>query len=218
MKRVSLVVYLLILHVVIAAVLIGSDFLLSVGGRLGLTDPNAPAVHRMQDVLVSRVDPSVPAHASVFLGDSITHGLATAAVAPISVNFGISGQTAAQLANSIDRFASVKRASRVYLLIGTNDITLKQASELPASFKRIIAAIPANVPIIWSAIMPRAALAEIAREVNKQAAATCADRPGCVFLDTEKSLSDPSFYSDGLHLNATGYTVWISELKRHTAL
>ena len=39
------------------------------------------------------MDSLVPVGATVFIGDSITQGLATSAVVPLSVNYGIGGDT-----------------------------------------------------------------------------------------------------------------------------
>ena len=116
MKRIAIPVYILLLHLALAALLVKTN----VASRLGLTaPPENPHIVNMRGIHAWR-DQTMPDGAAVFLGDSLTERLATAAVASNSVNFGVSWQTSAQLLQSIPK--TLDRAGVVYLLIGTNDI------------------------------------------------------------------------------------------------
>jgi lysophospholipase L1-like esterase len=161
------------------------------------------------------MDASVPAGAAIFLGDSITQGLATAAVAPYSVNYGIGSATTGELLDNLPVYKSLRRAGAVFLLIGINDIGRGQTIGLEGRLQAIADAIPAGVPLVWSAIMPAyvdRADPEAIRQANRAIARTCAARPGCVYVDTG-ALSDAALFSDGVHPNTAGYAVWIGALR-----
>lgn len=221
MKRKLLILYIIALPIVIGVLVFKTDFLTRVYTNLGLIEPGRNAVLLTQRLLQERRDPHVPDGASIFLGDSITHGLATAAIADYSVNFGIGQQTAAQLATSISRYKSLQRAGRIYLSIGTNDLGLGNGNSLKNSFKKILSEIPLEIPLIWSAIMPRTELMPEIKEANFLIANLCAERPQCVFIDVYDAMTDTSgqplhgIYTDGVHPSEKGYAIWIQTLQQN---
>src|SRR6478736_3871224 len=98
-KTTIIVVYLIALHILLAVAWLGS-------ARNTQRQPeDIPFITMMRGVH-EWMDASVPAGATIFLGDSITMALATAAVAPYSVNYGISWQRSDQLIKSMDIYQS----------------------------------------------------------------------------------------------------------------
>jgi lysophospholipase L1-like esterase len=163
------------------------------------------------------MDGSVPAGAAIFLGDSITQGLATAAVAPDSVNFGIGAATTSELLRNLPSYKSLERASSIFLLIGTNDIGEGLTRGLDERLRAISLAIPLDKPLIWSGIMPAYSdrhRPEMIAAANKTIHDLCSRRTECFYIDTQAIFSaDRSLLSDGVHPNDAGYSRWIDALR-----
>lgn len=160
-------------------------------------------------------DPQVPDGATVFLGDSITAGLLTSNLAPRTVNYGISGATTADVLNVIDKLPSVKRASRIYLAVGVNDVH----DGLPGTedrFRAIATAIPAGTSVVWSAVLPTAhprISVEAVQRVNEEARAACAARSRCTWVPAPE-WREGYLLADGVHLSGAGYAAWAAALRR----
>lgn len=168
-----------------------------------------------------RIDPLVPSGASIFFGDSITMSIPTAAVEKNSVNFGIGGQNSSELLQSLPSYESVSRAKRVYIMIGTNDFFRGSPTQLGENYKRIIASIPSNIPIILSSIPPIRGRDE--RDIQSAVDASrsaCSNRKGCFFVDLHAELVTDDgdiipdvLMEDGIHLSKTGSQIWIKLLQ-----
>jgi lysophospholipase L1-like esterase len=154
--------------------------------------------------LQRQADPHQPDGAVVFLGDSITQGLAAGAVAPDAVNLGIAHLTAERLAVALPEMTAVDRARVVVLMIGTNDLGRGQD---PARALRLIAN-RIHAPLVWHAVTPRDGVA--VPEVNAEIARLCAARPDCTFVDTAMGAGD---FTDGVHLSHSGYAKLIASLR-----
>lgn len=221
MKRVVLAAYVVALHAVVAAALVTSDFLENAAARFGFVEPGRKLVLASQRRLQERMDPSVPVGAAVFLGTSITQGLAVAAVADRSVNFGIGSQTARQLADSMPGYHSLQRARIVFLEVGANDVGTQRLAGLAGELERVAAAIPATVPLVWSGVMPRTGVRDDVRNANAVIQALCARRANCRYVDSEAAMTGqdgallPDIYLDGVHPSARGYQLWIGALREH---
>ncbi|RZA34346.1 MAG: hypothetical protein EOP92_16160 [Lysobacteraceae bacterium] len=174
-----------------------------------------------------RADPHVPPGAVVFMGDSIVQSLATSAVAPYAVNYGIGTQTTAALLDHLAIYAtSLQRASAVVFSIGVNDVANGRAAGLPERYRLLIDAVPPQTPVVVSAIGPviRGVNAvemtgEIGR-VNQTLKEMCARRAACRYVDTwalfagrENGFNPRYFMADGLHLSRQGYNAWIGALR-----
>ncbi|MGO9565931.1 MAG: SGNH/GDSL hydrolase family protein [Desulfomonilaceae bacterium] len=202
-----------------------TDFIPKLKGKIGLSAPLDP--HYQSMIKYHKwMDGNIPDNSVVFLGDSITQGLAVAAVAPYSINYGIGGETTAQLLDAVPYYKSLRRAKTLVLAIGINDIAQGKQNGLNERYKRIIAAIPHEVPLIWSSVMP----VKVARwmkmnesdvsDANRTIKSLCERRGNCVFVDTHKFLTDSNnqiilryFLDDGVHLSPEGYRQWIAALK-----
>jgi len=166
------------------------------------TDPHIGTMRRYH----AWADASQPAGAVIFLGDSITEGLAVSAVAPVAVNYGIGKQATGDLLVSMRGYGSIGRARLVVLTIGTNDVSRKQLAGIEDRLRAISAAIP--VPLLWNAVPPstRGDSAPVNAIIRK----VCAERPDCTYLETP---FQPGDFRDGTHLSDAGYARWIAAMR-----
>ena len=100
MKKVVIAAYLVAVHALLGIALVKTDLISRVSARLSFGNPQPPEedsiIPRLREVH-GQMDSSIPKGATIFLGDSITMGLATAAVAPNTINYGIGWQRSDQL-------------------------------------------------------------------------------------------------------------------------
>ena len=220
----SLTGYLILLHLLLAVLVLKTDFLPRLTAKLGNNTTHTSDPHVANMLKHQRwMDDAVPAGAIIFLGDSITQSLATAAVAPYSVNYGIGTATTSDLLQAMPNYRSLGRADTVVLAIGINDILRGKQEGLSERYRQIVQSIPPSTALVWSGVMPAARTLADPDQItfaNQTIKALCAARPNCVFLDTVILLSnnrEPNpelFLKDGLHLSPVGYKTWIAALKR----
>lgn len=168
-------------------------------------------------------DPQVPANAVIFLGDSITQGLATAAVTPYSVNYGIGGENTAQLLAALPSYQSLAHVSTIVLEIGINDYIQGIQDGIIDRYRNIVAVLPKENTLFWNAILP--VRQDIVRlmdliDTNRIIKTLCEERKNCFYIDTWKFLTDKEgniiseyFLDDGIHLSVKGYQQWILALQ-----
>jgi lysophospholipase L1-like esterase len=211
------------LHLFSVALIVKTDFIPKVKAKLGVAATPNPHVSNMVRYH-QWMDKSVPDKATIFLGDSITQGLATAAVAPYSINYGIGSENTAQLLDALPSYISLTRASTIVLAIGINDLAQDMKNGLNDRYKKITEVLPQKTLLIWNAVMP-ARHEKIAPQdivnANKVIKSLCANRGTCIFVDTWSFLADKNgrminslFLDDGVHLSPDGYTAWISALRQ----
>lgn len=175
-----------------------------------------------------RMDGNVPDRAVIFIGDSLTQGLSTDAVACPSVNYGIGSDTTVGVLGRLGEYGSLKRASAVVLAIGVNDLLFRDNAGIVENYRRILASLPPDLPVVCSALLPihepiygpSAVTNARIRELNTALKALCSNQPRCEFSDAGPDLTDGSGNlretlqdSDGIHLNARGNAIWIGVLK-----
>lgn len=213
--------YLIALHLLLALLVWKTDFLPKVQTLLFASAPR-PDPHVANMLAYHRgMDPSVPDGAAIFLGDSITQSLATAAVAPRAINYGIGFATTGNLLAHLPEYQSLQRASVVYLMIGVNDLLLGQATGLHDRLRQIARALPADRRVVWSGLMPvfspEVPPAQITA-ANTVIRTVCAERARCTYVDTVALFAaDPSLMRDGIHPNQQGYARWIEALQKAAA-
>ncbi|MCF7988593.1 MAG: hypothetical protein K9L60_13660 [Methylovulum sp.] len=216
--------YVIVLHLFVLALIVKTDFIPKVKVKLGVAasfpNPHIPNMLRYHQWM----DESVPEGATIFLGDSITQGLATAAIAPFSINYGIGSENTAQLIDALPIYKSLSRANAIVLAIGINDLGQGMKVGLNDRYQKVLESLPADVPLIWNAVMPvkleDIALADIAA-TNKVIQTLCEKKVNCAYVDTWQFLSDKNghvisdfFLDDGVHLSPKGYSAWIAELRQ----
>jgi lysophospholipase L1-like esterase len=221
-KKGSLLIYLAALHVLLVFLLVKTDFIPHIKAKFGIdTLPNLHIQTMIQ--LHKAMDASVPDNAVIFLGDSITQGLATAAVTAYSVNYGIGTENTAQLIDNLAIYTSLDRANTVVLAIGINDFIQHKKTGINERLQKLVTRLPHKKRLIWSSIMPvrneYANLTDI-YAANQTIKTLCEQRKTCVFIDSWRFLTDDKgnilhhlFLADGIHLNPDGYKLWIAALK-----
>lgn len=160
----------------------------------------------------------------LFLGDSITEGGSWHEWFPDVrvLNRGIASDTTAGVLGRVDT-ALRGGPSKVFLLIGTNDITWKtpraQSVENVAEIVRRIRSGQNPPAVILQSVMPRQAkFAARIRQLNDDYE-NLAVGVGIQYLDLWPALSDndeslrKEFTLDGLHLTGAGYRAWTTVLE-----
>lgn len=177
----------------------------------------------------SRIDGNLPDRSVIFIGDSITQGLAVTAVATPSVNYGIGSDTTVGVLHRIPEYRSILRSRAVVIAIGINDMRQRSDQEILTHIQRMPTLIPESIPILFSAIHP---LDETYREDwagwNKnriqplndaiQEWAAHYDRlhfvnTGPDLVNADGNLAAAYHIGDGIHLSHEGNAVWIRSLR-----
>jgi lysophospholipase L1-like esterase len=238
MKKILFGGYIVSLHIAVALMAIGW---LQIGGNRPLeTREAAPTVgqneltehyHRMVKYH-KLMDENVAAGSAVFIGDSHMQGLWVTGVTPLSVNYGIGGDTTFGVLRRISHYRSVERANLVVISIGLNDFEFRSADRILDNYREIVDSIPEAIPVIFCAVLP---VNEKVREsmrgrnsliqyLNAKLKEFCESSRRLHFVDIGPQLIDPdgnltANFSDsgGVHLNHKGNDLWINHLKRVTA-
>jgi lysophospholipase L1-like esterase len=170
-------------------------------------------------------------NAAVFIGDSITVGLATSNIAPHSENFGIDGDTVDGLITRLPRY-DLTKARVIVLEIGVNNYHRDKLTGFEPKYRQLLGLLPHGIPVVAMAIFPINEHAswwvpvrdatEAIKKANKEIALACQQVSTCTFLDLSPSLGDAggsmkSIYEvgDGIHLSEPAYAVWASALAPH---
>ena len=164
-----------------------------------------------------------PRDAVVFLGDSITEGGSWHEWFPHAtvVNRGIGGDTTDGVLHRLPAAVGAS-TTQLFLLIGTNDLTLKRTPvQIISNLSLIVAGITELAPsaeIVVQSVMPRnRKYRDRILELNV-AYEEIAAKAGASYLDLWGVLADQdgalqrSLTQDQLHLNGSGYGAWVSEL------
>lgn len=174
-----------------------------------------------------RMDDSVPNNAVIFIGDSITQGLAVSAVTPLAVNYGIGRDTTAGVLERIPLYCSLTRAEATVLAIGVNDLRQRNNDQILANFESILEQLPNSVPTVISAILPVDPRVwpepdhnQRIAQINHELELLCSIYPTLIFtnsstrlLDAEQNLASSHHVGDGIHLSTAGYKIWIEDLR-----
>jgi hypothetical protein len=226
--------YLTLLHATLIVAVLKTDLVRRAAVKLGLTDRDfsekASMIPRMRE-LHRRMDPTVPTGATIFLGDGITMAVATAAIAPHAVNYGIGSQRSDQLIESMELYDSINRAERVVITIGTNDVLQGREAGIESRYRAILGKVPPGVDVVLSSIPPigitkfagRIIEPSTVRAVADSAAAACRADRRCRFADTHNALSSGGrplagvLSEDGRHLTPMGSAMWIDQIRKAIA-
>ena len=164
----------------------------------------------------------------VLLGDSITLDGDWAALLPgVPVrNAGVGGDTTA---SALDRVgaAVTGRPSRVFVLIGTNDVGAGEPEEAVLTrYERLLSRVAAAAPdadVVVQSVLPREAAYGPALLRLNAGLRELTERRGLAYLDLwpaflgEDSGIRPELTDDGLHLSAPGYRLWADALRQRLA-
>lgn len=170
----------------------------------------------------------------IFLGNSITNGGEWAELLrnPHAKNRGISGDTTQGV---LDRLSTITKGkpSKIFLLIGTNDLSRgKSVDEVAKNVAKIVERVKRESPktklYVQSVFPVNPKFNKFLGHMNRQkdiAALNAkikavAARHGVTYIDVYKSLvipstdvMNPEYTNDGLHLLGKGYLKWVDVLK-----
>jgi lysophospholipase L1-like esterase len=225
-----LVAYLVLVHLALAVLLWKPGLPSRIRQRLGFSPrPEIGDYYRQTLRHHSRSVDAVPDGAVVFIGDSLTQGLAVAAVHPSAVNYGIGGDTTRGVLGRLPAYRpALERAECIVVAIGFNDTRHREADEALRNYARILDALPEDRRVIVSAVLPvddraRGSLAgrrDWIGRFNAGLRRLAAEREQVTFLDAGDALDrdgdgrlDRSLHDgDGVHLNSAGYRAWAARL------
>lgn len=170
----------------------------------------------------------------IFLGNSITNGGEWAELLrnPHAKNRGISGDTTQGV---LDRLSTITKGkpSKIFLLIGTNDLSRgKSVDEVAKNVEKIVERVKRESPktklYVQSVFPVNPKFNKFLGHMNRQkdiAALNAkikavAARHGVKYIDVYKALvipstdvMNPEYTNDGLHLLGKGYLKWVEVLK-----
>ena len=228
--------YLILIHCFFVIVVVKTNILHLIGEKLHVVKP----VIVEEDEIIPRLreahrnmDASIPAGVTIFLGDSITMSLATPAVVPNSINFGIGWQRSDQLIKSMESYSSIKRARRIVITIGTNDLLQGRENGIESRYQMLLKKIPGSIDIVMSSVPPignvnfygvhKVADANV-KAVVASARRACAEDGRCRFVDAYSALTSNGLPIEGvllpdqIHLTPKGYALWINALRQQISI
>lgn len=170
-----------------------------------------------------RIDLQVPDKSVILIGDSISQGL----LYPQLINYGIGSDTTLGVINRLDKYKSLKNASKIILMIGVNDLSRRDNADILKNYNRILDALPAEKLVVF-AILPISQSVEDKKrkisnlriqQINQSLEKICADRKVRFinmnerYLNSMGGLDDRYHVGDGVHLNRQGYEIWKEYLR-----
>jgi len=189
-------------------------------------DPSYLTLHYRIRKLYFSIAPT-PAHAVVFLGDSITYGGDWSVLFPYSPdeNRGIGGDTTTGLLNRLDQIIAQKPA-QIFLMIGTNDLCYgRSIPNIVINYRRILERFHKELPdtkVYVQSVLPFNDTMFPSRSfrTNNNIRSLNIEIQGLAneyhypYLELASSFTDSNgrlftkYTSDGLHLSDAGYLVW----------
>ena len=231
MKASIIAVYLFAIHALLVVVLVNPDILPGIQARTNLVSDASQQPEEVPFISMMRgvhqwMDSSVPAGATIFLGDSITMALATAAVSDRPINYGIAWQRSDHLIQSMDIYKSIARADRVFVMVGTNDLLQGCEEGIQSRYQTILSKIPNNVGVVMSSVPPLGDVVVNGKKIDSNvrdvvaiAKAVCEADKRCYFVNTYEALSTDgkptqgALLPDQIHLSPMGYQLWIEAMR-----
>lgn len=222
--RLSLAAYLAALHLLIAVLIVKTNFLLLAGKTLGWIPPEEWNEGLYEKILdQAERDRTVGSGAIVLIGDSIIEQLDARLVSAAAINFGAGGDTTRTLLRRLPTMRSIDSADAVVLGIGVNDFKYRDVPEILVDYERVLRRLGPSRPLVMVSVLPvneRAAEIRgrpylrndrIAR-LNLALRDLCDARVSCRFADVwpammneaEGGLRHALHGSDGWHLSPEG--------------
>lgn len=179
-------------------------------------------------VFYKRLDQQFSKVSVLFIGDSMIQGLAVSEISKDAINFGIGTETVSGVHARLTEYSSVNTANCLFINVGINDLLKGHSvSSTVQEFSSLLATFSDHPRILIGEVLPvRNSTTKLARasrdivalnahlavEVEKYDNVSLIKQHD-VFLGAGNEMSDSYHNGDGLHLNTTGYVVWINHLK-----
>lgn len=222
------VIYIALLHVTILILLIEPYYGNRVLAAFGLQS-NCRLTTHYDEMLAFHIrqDQNLSRGYVVFIGDSHVQGLAVNEITPLAVNYGIGSDTTVGVFNRIKHYQSLRRAKLIVLMIGFNDLKIRETEQIIKNIEALVKLTPENVPLLITSLLPVDEKKFIGSEFNeriKQINASLSqferEYRYVSYVDAAKLLVgsdgglDPRFHiGDGVHLNGLGYSILIDLLR-----
>ncbi len=229
-KSIVAVSYLVFLHLFLIAVLFESNMLDNLKRKLDDHPREKSAYFDLMTNYHQWIDPLLPEGITLFIGDSITQGLATQAIIAPSINYGIGRDTTQGVLLRLPYYQSIHRAKGIVLAVGVNDLRHRSNTEIVENYQKILDYFPQDKKIFVSSILPldgRARESAITKNprimaINRSLKMLTKNYKNAVFInahpilkDTDGNLKRDYHVGDGVHLSEMGYVAWINILKEN---
>ncbi len=230
--RIIIILYVIFLHLVIAILLVKTDFTIRAGKTLGWLPPAERSVefyHQMM-TLAGQGMP-VRGDEIVILGDSIMAALPPHDIGPHIRNLAVGGMTTHTLQELLSLLPALATARGAIIGIGVNDLKYRSPEIIAHDFTALLGRLPSTLPLILVAILPVDERNTAIRSrsylrnqpiitLNAHIEHACQARPLCRFLDNAQAMADsagnlrnPYHIGDGWHLSSAGNQVLVENLR-----
>lgn len=219
-KNLVIAAYAVMLHVMLLAILIKPHLFKS-------TEELTHYYHELVS-FQERVASNLDANSVLFIGDSLIQGLATSVIVEGAVNFGIGNDTTVGVLKRLAAYESVYQADFIVIAIGLNDFKYRDHQDILKNYRAILTKLATVKTVIVSAILPvdehlffHVKNDEI-NQFNSALAALTSHYSNTIYLDisnqlishqADGNLAKKFHIGDGVHLNQSGNSLWISHLK-----
>ncbi len=227
----------LILFILAVSIFFNAFFLLRTNSLTSSIDDLNSTIDKNEEEYSTMIDKLKSEYTNyLFLGDSITdyYNLDTYYGGLPVVNSGIEGNTTEDILSDMKNRVYNYNPSKVFLLIGTNDLIHNmEVKEIVSNIEKIISEISNNEPqaeIYVESIYPvndnlnedivNVRNNEDIMEINEKIKAYC-EANDCTYINIYDILLDEDgnfneeYTDDGLHPNSRGYEVITAELKKY---
>lgn len=227
--RIPFLIYIALLHILLVTFIFRPDLANRVSKKLTLNPKNESVTHYMasMNTMHARVDKNTPENALIFIGDSLVQGLSVISIRPGSVNFGIGHDTVNGVLQRSKNYQSIKKSSAVIISIGINDLTKKTVRETIDEYKIMLEQLNKIPRLYIHEVLPidsKKIGFDLQKKItlfNEELFKLTADFDSITLLESSRSFIDLKgdlkshlHLGDGLHLNKSGYEVWIRQLKQ----
>jgi lysophospholipase L1-like esterase len=220
--------YFLLLHFLILTIVFTPNLASKISKVLGKEHPNDSVIYNYQSTktMLKRIERNLNKNNVLFIGDSLTQGMAVNSIAPYAVNFGIGHDTINGVLERIRSYKSMNKVATVIIAVGINDlrklsletslsryyILLNELKELPHVY--IHGVLPIDKKILGRVLQNKITLfnRELFKLTQEFGSIQYLKVPSELF-DSNRSLKTTLHLGDGLHLNKKGYDIWINQLK-----
>jgi lysophospholipase L1-like esterase len=214
------------IHLLLALALIKPNFIERIKKELTSSQNEITAHYKTMLAYHLRIDGNLPPNMTYFIGDSHIQGLATAAVSPHTVNYGIGNDTTVGVLHRVTQYKSLKNGNPIILAIGFNDLRYRDNKVISENIQKILGALPDNSQIILCALIPvgkqqHETYNRRITKLNESLKEISAPHRNVAYLDSfythlspDKYLPEDYLLKDGIHLSKKGYDLWISKLRQ----
>lgn len=222
--------YLCITHILLILLVLVPNFSAKISKKLGKEHPNYSVIYNYQSMntMLSRIDQNLNENTTLFIGDSLTQGMAVTNILPYAVNFGIGHDTVNGVLQRIKSYESIKRVAKVIVTVGINDLRKKPVEAVIVNYidllneleKRhrhvyIHEVLPIDEKIMGKKLQNKITLFnQHLNKISKSFTNVHFLQKSMEFIDNTGNLKASLHLGDGLHLNSNGYSIWIKQLKK----